>query len=253
MRKFPRLAWAVLAAAASVGAGCASHDVKVDAASSHLSNFDSAIGQVNTPGFELGDIVELDPQTHSFWKAASVDVRATDVSYSQPQGSEAESFDSATDLTYSKKVAPELKEQVASQVQDGTAFHADNYWTRSIKTPDIFIVKSDQLSKRLAKLAAERPDHRFFLVSAVTPADKVFLAMDSDKSSTAKAGEYTFHVSYDQNAQLAKLAKEKPAFFKLTPLKTASVYGQTVARMDKNAPTELGDGHYEPALASTWE
>ena len=197
MRKFPRLAWAVVAAAASVGAGCASHDVKVDAASSHLSNFDSAVGQVNTPHFELGDIVELNPQTRDFWKAASVDVHATEVAYSQPQGSNAESFDSATDLTYSKKVAPELKEQVAAQVQDGTVFHADNYWTRSIKTPDVFIVKSDQLSKRLAKLQAENPDHRFYLVSAVSAADKVFLSLDSDKSSTAKAGEYTFHVSYD--------------------------------------------------------
>ena len=252
MRKFPRLAWAVLAAAASVGAGCASNDVKVAAASPQLSTFDSNIGQVNTPGFELGDIVELDPQTHDFWKAASVQVRSTEVSYSQPKGSVSQSFDSATDLTYSKKVAPELKEQVAAQVQDGTAFHADNYWTRSIKTPDLFIVQSDQLSKRLAKLQAEHPEHRFFLVSAVNPAEKVFLAYDSNKSSTAHAGEYTFHVSYDQNAKLAKLAKEKPAFFQLTPLKTATVYGQTVARMDKQAPTELGDCHYEPALAATW-
>jgi hypothetical protein len=251
MRKFPRLAWAVLAAAASVGAGCSSHDVKVDAASAQLSTFDSTIGQVNTPGFDLGDVVELDPQTHDFWKAARVQVRSTEVAYSQPQGKVAESFDSATQLDYSKKVAPELKEQVVAQVQEGTVFHADNYWTRSIKTPELFIIQSDQLSKRLAKLQAEHPDHRFFLVSAVSPAEKVFLAYESDKAGPS-AGEYNFHVSYDQNAQLAKLAKEKPAFFKLTALKTTTYSGQTVARMDKSASPELGDSRYEPAYAATW-
>jgi hypothetical protein len=251
MRKFSKISWAMLGIA-SLGAGCASSHVGVTAKSDGLATYQSAVGHVNTPDYEVGDVVEVDPATHKVWKATEVQVSPVDMNWSQPMQQAKEQFGGGLDFTYDGKCPEGLKEQVSEDVRDGTVFHVEGYWTRSLKNPAVFIVSSDQLEKRVAKLHAQHPADQFYLVSAVSAADKIFLACDAAKDNTLNADKRHFHVHYEQNAELAKMAQEKESFFKLTALKLDTADGRAVVLMDRKAGDALSEVQYGKSVASAW-
>jgi hypothetical protein len=251
MRKFSKISWALLGIV-SVGAGCSSSHVAVDAKSDGLATYQSAVGHVNTPAYEVGDIVEVDPATHKVWKASEVQVSPMDLAYSKPGATSKEQFGAPLDFTYDGKCLESSKQQVSADVQDGTVLHVDGYWTRSLKNPSMFIVSSDQLVKRVSKLHAQHPGDQFFLVSAVSAADKIYLADDAAKDNTVNVDKHQFHVHYAQNAELAKMAKTKESFFKLTALRLDTADGKAVVLMDHNAADTLPEAQFGKAVASTW-
>lgn len=251
MRKVPGISWALLGFAA-IGAGCSSSHVAVDAKSDGLATYQSAVGHVNTPCYEVGDVIEMDPTTHKVWKAAEVQVLPTDLVWSQPMQQSKEQFGASLDFTYKGTCSENTKEQVSADLQDGTSFHVEGCATRGLKNPATFIASSEQLLKHVAKLHAQHPADQFFLVSAVSAADKIYLTLDSAKDNTLRADKHQFQVQYVQNAELDKIAKEKDAFFKLTPLKLDTADGLPVVYMDRHANDALPEAQYGPAVASTW-
>ena len=252
MRKLTQISWALLGIASLGGAGCTSSHVAVDAKSDGLATYQSAVGHVNTPAYDVGDIVEVDPSTHKVWKAGEVQISPMDLAYSQPGAASKEQFGAPIDFTYDGKCQESTKQQVSADVQDGTVFHVEGYWTRSLKNPAIFIAASEQLEKRIGKLHAQHPADQFYVVSAVSAADKIFLACDAAKDNTLHADKHDFHVRYGQNEQLAKMAKEKESFFKLTPLKLDTADGRAIVMIDRNAKDALPEVQFGPAVASTW-
>jgi len=250
MRKYLHLSGALVGLC--LGAGCANHHVDVEARSEALTAHEGEAGHLNAAAYNVGDIVEVDLVSQKVWKAGAVQVNAFDLAYSQPGKQACDETEPAYTLAYSQKVHPELKEEVSGDVQSGTKLHVENYWTRSLKNPALFVLGSDQVTKRVAKLHAEHPGNRFYLVSAVSSADKVYLACDAGKDNTVEAGKYDFHVGYSQNAGLAKLAKEKPAFFKLTPLKMADDESRTFVAVDNEASDKIADAKVGDAVASSW-
>jgi hypothetical protein len=251
MRKISKISWALLGIA-TVGAGCSSSHVAVDAKSDGLATYQSAVGHVNTPAYEVGDIVEVDPATHKVWKASEVQVSAMDLAYSKPGATSKEQFGAPLDFTYDGKCQESSKQQVSEDVQDGTVFHVEGYWSRGLKNPAFFIASSDQLVKRVSKLHAQHPADQFFIVSAVSAADKIYLSDDAAKDNTVKLDKHQFHVHYAQNAELVKMAKEKEAFFKMTPLKLDNADGRAIVLMDRHASDALSEAQYGQAVASTW-
>lgn len=252
MRKLMHLSCVLLGVAAA-GAGCQSSHVAVEANSQSIGTYEASLGHLNTPAFALGDLVAMDPKTHKAWKVSSVDVDPVEVAFTQPEASDNESFAAPLDLSYSKKVAPSMKEDVDQGVQNQTQLHVENYWTRRIKNPAAFAAGNEQLAKALNKLQTQQPDAKFFLVSAVTPAEKVYLSYAGGKADTATSGKYQFHINYGQNAELAKLAKENAAFFKLTPLKLEQEGGQSTVAVDKDFSEQLPEYQFKQAVASTVE
>ena len=117
--------------------------------------------------------------------------------------------------------------------------HVANYFTRSIKNPAVFTAGNAQLAKAVKKASAQSPETKFFLVSAVTSADKVFLSFDDPEGKTAKIDKYQFHFSYPQNQELEKLAKDSTAFFKVTPLKIEDEDGRVAVLVDKESAEKL--------------
>lgn len=251
MRTLSKLSLAVLGIV-SLSAGCTSSHVAVSAKSDGLATYQSAVGHVNTPAYEVGDVVEVDPATHKVWKAAEVQVSPVEMNFSQPVAQSKEQYGGGLDFTYDGKCSEGLKQQVSEDVRDGTVFHVEGYWTRSLKNPAVFIVSSDQLVKRVAKLHAQHPADQFYLVSAVSAADKIFLACDAAKDNTLNENKHHFHVHYEQNAELEKTAKEKEAFFKLTALKLDTADGRAVVLMDQKAGDALSEVQYGKAVASAW-
>lgn len=251
MRKLSKITWALLGVAAA-GAGCQSSHVAVEAKSDGLATYQSAVGHVNTPSFDVGDIVEVDPATHKVWKAGEVQVLPLDLAWSQPVSQSNEQFGAPLDLTYKGTFHESTKEQVSSDIQDGTSFNVEGYWTRGLKNPAVFITASDQLFKRVTKLHAQHPGDQFFVVSAVSAADKIYLSCDTAKGNTLKVDKHDFHIQYAQNAELAKMAKEKESFYKLTALKLDTVEGKAVVLMDRSSPDALPEAQYGQAVASTW-
>ena len=252
MRKLTQISWALLGAAALSAVGCTSSHVAVDAKSDGLATYQSAVGHVNTPAYEVGDIVEVDAASRKVWKAGQVQVAGLDLTYSQPGAASKEQFGAPLDFVYDGKCRESTKQQVSADVQDGTVLHVEGYWTRSLKNPAFFIASNDQLAKRVAKLHAQHPDDQFFVVSAVTAADKIYLEDEAAKHNTVIADKHDFHVHYAQNEQLAKMAKEKEAFFKLTALKLDNQDGRTVVLMDRQTPDLLPEAQFGTAVASTW-
>lgn len=251
MRKLSGISWALLGIA-SIGAGCTSSHVAVDAKSDGLATYQSAVGHVNTPGYDVGDLIEVDPATHKVWKASEVQVLPTDLAWSQPMPQSKEQFGSSLDFTYKGACSENTKERISADVQEGTGFHVEGYWTRGLKNPPVFIAGSEQLLKRVSKLHAQHPDHQFYLVSAVSAADKIYLTLDSAKDNTLRADKHQFHVEYVQNAGLEQMAKDQEAFYKLTPLKLDTSEGLPVVYMDQHAGDTLAEVQYGPAVASTW-
>ncbi|HXE52753.1 MAG TPA: hypothetical protein VN541_07040 [Tepidisphaeraceae bacterium] len=250
MRKLLHMAW-VLPGFVALAAGCQSTNVGVAAKNGSLSTYQSNVGSLNTPDFALGDVVALDPQTHKAWKAGGVQVDPMDESISQPVAEATEPFASNFDLSFSQNLSPVMRNEVGESVRGQTTLHVENFFTRSIKNPAAFASGSQQLAKVINKLHAEHPDSKFFLVSAVTPADKVYLTF-AGNSNTQHLGKYDFHVSFDQNADLEKLAKDKPAFFKLTPLTVEAHDGHNFVAVDKNFGEKLPEYSFDGAVASTW-
>jgi hypothetical protein len=251
MRKFSQISWALLGLAAA-GAGCSSSHVGVSAKSDGLATYQAAVGHVNTPNYNVGDIVEVDPATHKVWKAGQVQVSPMDLAWSQPMPQSKEQFGAPLDLIYHGKCSENTREQVGADVQDGTGFHVEGYWTRSLKNPAFFITANDQLLKRVSTLHAQHPTDQFYVVSAVSAADKIYLACDTARDNTLRADKHQFHVSYDQNAELAKMAKEKESFFKLTALKLDTADGHPAVLMDRHAEDALPEVQYGQAVTSTW-
>jgi len=250
MRKLLHLSWSLFGIAGL--AGCANYDVKVDAVSPRLSTYQASAGHVNSPAFEVGDIVELDPKTHDLSKAGRVSVPGTSIAFTSAVQQTSEPYAAPVELTYSQKINPAMQEEVAADVQHKTVLHVQSAWTRQLKKPDLFVAGSDELAKAANKLAAQHPDHQFFLVSAVSPADKVYLSYDGADSNATNSGRYHFYLNYSQNEQLAKLAASQPVFFKLTALAIRPGDGRAVVRAAPQAGNDPAEYHLQGAVAATW-
>lgn len=252
MSGFIRLAL-VSAGIVAVCAGCSSWNVDVGAKNGAISTYQSKEGAVNTPAFALGDVVAMDPETHKAWKIGSVDVAPTDIAISQTGDQSSEPFQSGFELAFSQKVSNTMQDSVDEIVRGQTVLHVENYFSRSIKKPESFVGGNWQLAKAVLKASAQNPEAKFFLVSGVTSADKVYLTFEGGPDSTAKVGQYTFRVNYPQNEELSKLAQDTTAFFKTTPLKvqTSEAGHQTVA-VDSNFDEKLPDYKFD-AVATTAE
>ena len=225
---------------ATIGAGCGSSShVAVDAKSDGLSTYQSAIGHLNTSGYDVGDIVEVDLQNDKVFKSAQVQVSPKDLAFSKPASQFKEHFAGVLDFTYDGKCSEGLKQKISDDVRDKTIFHVDGAWTRSLKDPATFIIGSEPLAQRLSKLQAEHPADQFFLVCAVTAADKIYLSADNAKDNTLHSAGHDFQLRYAQNGALAKLARDKESFFQLTPLKLDAADGRTVVLIDSDVPDAL--------------
>ncbi|HSZ54930.1 MAG TPA: hypothetical protein VK797_04675 [Tepidisphaeraceae bacterium] len=235
-------------------AGCTSWNVEVGAKNGALSAYQSKEGAVNTPAFALGDVVAMDTETHKAWKIGSIEVAPTDIAIGQTADQATEPFQSGFDLAFSQKVSNTMQDSVDEIVRGQTELHVENYFARSIKKPESFVVGNWQLAKAVLKASAQNPQAKFFLVSGVTSADKVYLTFNGGPDSTAKVGQYTFRVSYPQNEELAKLAEDTPAFFKTTPLKVQiSETGHQTVAVDQNFDEKLPDYKFDNAVASVSE
>ncbi len=219
--------------------GCAGTNVSVGAGNAAVAAYPSSIGNVNTPQFALGDLVAVDTKTHRSWKFGTVKVDPTDITISQTNSETSEPFDSGFDLVYSKKLTPIVEDQVNETVRAQTFLHTENYFTRSIKNPGAFTAGNTQLAKSVLKLHAENPDVKAFVVTAVTSAEKVYLAYEGPETNTTKVDKYTFHINYPQNDQLETLAKDAPAFFKMTALKVEESEGFKTVAVDKSTGDKL--------------
>jgi hypothetical protein len=243
----------VMSGVVALCSGCSSFNVDVGAKSGGISAYRTQEGAVNTPAFALGDVVAMDPQTHRAWKIGSVDVAPTQIAISQNAEQASEPFESDFDLAFSQKVSNSMQDSVNEIVRGQTVLHVENYFTRSLKNPTSFAAGNWQLSKAVLKASAQNPQAKFFVVSAITSADKVYLTFDG-QDETAKVGRYTFRVNYPQNEELAKMAQDAPAFFKTTPLKVETgENGHKTVAVDDNFNEKLPDYKFEKAVASTWE
>lgn len=229
----------VFSALGAMCVGCAGTNVSVGAGNGAVAAYPSSVGNVNTPQFALGDLVAVDTKTKRAWKFGAAKVEPTEVAISQTTSETSEPFDSSFDLVYSRKLGPVIEDQVNETVRGQTFLHAENCFTRSIKNPAAFTVGSTQLAKAVLKLNKENPDVKAFLVTAVTSADKVYLNCEGPETNTAHVGKYTFHINYAQNDQLESLAKDAPAFFKMSALKVEESEGLRTVALDKSAGEKL--------------
>ena len=252
MRKvlFLSCALGVVAAAA----GCSSHDapVSVGAKNGAITAYQANIGTLNTAGFNLGDVVALDPETHKAFKVASVQVGQTDTEVGQPVALSSERFNSDFDLWFSENVAGNLKEEVGQAVRDHTAIKVENAFTRQLKDASAFAAGSDQLAKAMADVYARTPNARVFLVSAVVSAENVYLTCTDRPESQMNFGHYQFAVEYAQNPQLKKMAEARPAFFRATPVSFDQQNGHSIVKADKTFSEKLADYQVSEGVASSW-
>lgn len=238
MRKLLKLS--VLVGVIALGTGCQSNNFGVAAKSPSLNAYETSIGSVNTPAFELGDVVALDPNTHKAQRVATVQINPTDVAYSQPSDKTSEKFDASFQLTFPQGTPAFTRSEVSDAVEAQTVLSAENWSTRGLKNPAAFATGSAQLATAVTRWHQQNPDAKFFLVSAVAGADKVYLSYSG--SDPIKVSKYEFHVYYPQNDQLDKLAKSSPAFFKATPLTVVQdKRGHETVAVDKNFTEKLGD------------
>jgi hypothetical protein len=214
-------------------AGCATTKVAVSATHAPVTAYQANEGHLNTPAYEVGDLVAMDPQTKAAWRVMSVPVRPAEMVYGQPADGKAEPFVAPLDLAYSAKVPESVRGDVEEAVRGNTEFHVDKVWTRAIKSPATFGIAHPEMTKKMAQVRESNPSARFFLVTAVTAADKVYLTYGESGASRMVVGRYQFNFNYAQNGELERLAKQTPAFFALTPVGVGKdAEGRTVAAMD---------------------
>ena len=245
--------WLVVLGVVAVGAGCSGTNIGVDAKRAPLAAYQAQIGNVNTPNFELGDVVMLDPNTHTATKIGNAQVEPSDVAFKPTVESKAEPFDASFELSFSDNTQPSMREFVQSQVRNQTSLHVENATERKLANAGAFAAGSEQLQRTVAKFHKENPDAKFFLVSSVTGADKVWFSFDGSKDGTIRDGKYEFRVSYEQNKDLAKMAQAQAVFFSWTPLTVTEKKGHATVAVDKNFNESISDYNYNtPAVASTW-
>lgn len=247
------LNWLWVLGAVAVGAGCSSNNVGVNANHAPLTAYKAQVGHVNTPAFELGDVVMLDPQTHTATKAAAIQVEPTEITFGQTIDSKTEPFEGSFDLTFTQQTQPAMREFVQAQVRSQTALHIENATERKLSKPAAFAAGNDQLQRTVAKLHKQNPEAKFFLVSSVTGADKVWLSYTGANDGTIHDGKFEFRVNYTQNGELAKVAKDQPAFFNWTPLAVTETRGHATVAVDNNFNESITDYRYNnQAVATTW-
>jgi len=244
------LRWSWVLGLLAVGAGCSGTNISVAAKRGAVNAYEASVGHINTPHFGLGDVVVLDPESKEATKVASAQVESTDVTFTPVAEGIAEPFNSAFELSYSQAVQPYMQEQVDAAVRSRTVLHVEQYFERKLTAPAAFAVRDTRLAAVLSKFRAFQPDAKFFLVSAVVPAEKVYLTFADDRQAV-QVGKYTFHVSYPQNGRLERLAKDEPAFFKLTPITLADQGGRPTVVVDKNFHENLGEYRVKTAVAET--
>lgn len=237
MRIPQTITW-IVSGALAFSAGCTSNHVAVDAKSESLATYQARQGGLNTPGFVLGDVIAVDKSGNTF-KVTNVAIDPTEIAITPGSANSSEPFASPFDLSYSQQVSPAVQASVDDKVRGESTLHVENCFTRSIKKPAVFTAGSNELAKAVQKAAAQHPDASFFLVTAVTSADKVFISFDDAQGSTAKIDKYQFHISYSQNHELEKLAKESTAFFRVAPLKIEDEDGRVAVMVDKDAAEKL--------------
>jgi hypothetical protein len=244
------LRWSWMLGMVAVAAGCSGTNVSVAAKHGAVNNYQASVGNLNTPNFALGDVVVLDPQTKQATKVASAQVEPIDVTFTATAPGVAEPFFSGFELSYSQKVQPYMQEEVEAAVRSHTTLHVEQYFERKLTNPASFAVRNPQLASTISKFRTFQPEAKFFLVSSVVPAQKVYLSF-SDSQEAVKVGKYTFHVQYDQNGQLERMSKDQPAFFRLTPLTVETRDGRAFAVVDKDFHENLPDYRVNSAVART--
>src|SRR5690348_17339696 len=152
------LNWLWVLGVVAVGAGCSGTNIGVDAKHAPLAAYKAQIGNVNTPNFDLGDVVMLDPTTHNATKIGSAQVEPTEMSFRPTVASASEPFDASFELGFSDRTQPSTREYVQSQVRSQTSLHVENATERKLSNAGAFAAGSDQLQRMVAKFHKENPD-----------------------------------------------------------------------------------------------
>ena len=73
-------------------AGCSTTKVGVAARHAPVTAYEANEGHLNTPAYQVGDLVAMDPQTNTAWRVTSVPVSPRDLRYGQPTAGKTEPF-----------------------------------------------------------------------------------------------------------------------------------------------------------------
>jgi hypothetical protein len=221
-------------------AGCSTTRVGVAAQHAAVTAHQAEPGNINTPGYEIGDLVAVNPQTKAAWRVCSVQPKASELKFGQPADSKTEPFNSGFDLAFDKKVPVQTAAEVGEAVRANTELHTEKTWSRSLKSPELFAVEHEEFARKMAKVREQDPQAEFFVVSTVTAAEKVYLTLGESGKNVMVLGKYQFNFKYDQNSELEKLAKQSAAFFTLTPIALARTEdGRNVATADSRSPENI--------------
>jgi hypothetical protein len=221
MRKTMKVAGAL--AFIALCAGCATTQVGVTAKRAQVAAYDAETGKINTPSYELCDLVAMNPDTKIAWRVAQIPFKATEVSYGKPADGTVQSFGAPFELSFSTKVPDQTKSEVNEFVNVNTNLHVEKTWTRSLRTPEAFVLAHDEILKKMKSVQEQDPQAKFFFVTGVTSADRVYFTFgDATAKNSLKMDHYQFNFKYDQNSDLDRLAKSKAAFFTMMPLTLAN-------------------------------
>ena len=72
--------------------GCATTQVGVTAKRAQVAAYDAETGKINTPSYELCDLVAMNPDTKTAWRVMQVPFKATEVSYGKESEGTVQSF-----------------------------------------------------------------------------------------------------------------------------------------------------------------
>jgi len=222
-------------------AGCATTQVGVTAKRAPVAAYEADSGRINTPGYELCDLVALNPDTKIAWRVMQVPYKATEVTYGKESEGTVQSFGAPFQLSFSTRLADQTKSEVNEFVNVNTNLHVEKTWSRSLKSAAAFALAHDEMIKKMRQVSEQDPQAKFFLVTGVTFADKVYFTFgDATAKNSLKMDHYRFTFQYSQNNDLEQLAKKKAPFFTMTPVAlTTDSDGRTVVAADSQFQEKL--------------
>ena len=220
--------------------GCSTTQVGVAAKNAPLDAYEADAGHINTPQYQLGDLIAMDPNSKTAWRVMNVSVSPTETRFGRPGDGEAQSFNAPFELSFSNKVPEATREEVTQAVQAQTDLHVEKTWSRSIKSPATFTIAHPEMIKKMQQVREQSPEARFFLVTGVTNADKVYFTFGEATANQLAINKFRFNFSYSQNDSLEKLAQKSAAFFTATPVAiVADESGRRVVASDASFSEKL--------------
>src|SRR6476469_6141538 len=104
-------------------AGCATTQVGVTAKRAQVAAYNAETGKINTPSYELCDLVAMNPDTKTAWRVMQVPFKATEVSYGKESEGTVQSFGAPFEVSFSTKLPAQTKSEVNEFVNVNTNLH----------------------------------------------------------------------------------------------------------------------------------